>query len=119
MSPVRVRVRVRFAIVLALFPCAALADYQRLYADQAKASSYLKSNWNKYEENYHPNYVLDDDPKTAWVEGVDGNGEGETLSLEVSPLKTAKRVKLVVFNGYQKSKALLEANAAPEKLTVS
>jgi hypothetical protein len=98
---------------------AAAGGFQRLHADQATATSFLKSNWNKYEENYHPNYVLDDDPKTAWVEGAAGDGVGETLSIPVSHLATARAVRIVVFNGYQKTAGLLSANAAPKQLTVT
>lgn len=105
------------ALWLLLLPLAAHAgDFKRLYAESARASSFLKSNWNKYEENYHPNYALDDDPKTAWVEGNDGLGEGESWTVEVSPLKKAARLKVVVFNGYQKSKPLLAANGAPKSV---
>src|SRR4051794_18569302 len=31
--------------------------WNRLYSDTASASSYLQNNWNKYTENYHPNYA--------------------------------------------------------------
>ncbi|MEW5847892.1 MAG: hypothetical protein AB2A00_03720 [Myxococcota bacterium] len=102
---------------LSLLPVA-IGAFQRLHADHAEATSHLRSNWNKYEENYHPNYALDDDPKTAWVEGVDGDGVGQTLTIPVSALKNARAVRVVVFNGYQKSTALLEANGAPSALTV-
>ncbi|MDY7232845.1 NADase-type glycan-binding domain-containing protein [Hyalangium rubrum] len=98
---------------------AAAGDFQRLHSDQATASSFLKSNWNKYEENYHPSYVLDDDPKTAWVEGAEGDGIGESLTIPVSDLKSARAIRLVLFNGYQKSQGLLTANAAPKQLTVT
>ena len=112
-----------------LFPTAALTlmsttalgagpAWKRLYAEQASASSYLQSNWNKYDDNYHPSYALDGNPKTAWVEGVDGNGEGQTLSIPLSDVKAARAVRLRVFNGYQKSAALLDANAAPAELTI-
>ena len=112
-----------------LFPTAALTlmsttalgagpAWKRLNAEQASASSYLQSNWNKYDENYHPSYALDGNPKTAWVEGVDGNGEGQTLSIPVSDIKTARAVRLRIFNGYQKSAALLDANAAPAEVTI-
>lgn len=93
-------------------------SFKRLYAERASASSYLRSNWNKYDENYHPSYALDGDPKTAWVEGVDGIGENEVLIIPVSEIKTARSVRLKIFNGYQKSKGLLDANGAPAKIIV-
>jgi hypothetical protein len=102
--------------------CVALpaqAEWKRLFADHAEASSFLKSNWNKFEENYHPSYVLDDDPKTAWVEGVTGDGVGQQLTIPVSALGSARAVKVVIFNGYQKSKALLVANGAPKAITLT
>ncbi len=94
-------------------------EFKRLHAAEATATSHLKSNWNKYEENYHPNYVLDDDPKTAWVEGVDGDGVGQSLTVKLSTLKSARALKLVLFPGYQKSAGLLAANGAPTKVTVT
>jgi hypothetical protein len=62
---------------------------------------------------------LNDDPKTAWVEGAEGDGIGESLTIPVSNLQSARAVRLVIFNGYQKSKGLLEANAAVKQLTVT
>lgn len=68
---------------LALVAAPASADtakagaFKRLYTDGASATSYLQNNWNRYTENYHPSYALDDDPKTAWVEGAEGDGHGE------------------------------------------
>jgi hypothetical protein len=106
-------------LTLLLPSIAAAGDYQRLHAEEASASSFLKSNWNKYEENYHPSYVLDDDPKTAWVEGAEGDGIGESLTIPVSDLRSARAIRLVIFNGYQKSAKLLSANAAPKQLTVT
>ncbi|MBE2251189.1 MAG: hypothetical protein IAE78_16740 [Myxococcus sp.] len=108
-------------LVLAALTLAApaLADFKRLHAERATASSFLESNWNKYQENYHPTYVLDDDPATAWVEGVDGDGVGESLSVRVSALRAAKTLKLVITPGYQKSKALFTANGTPTGLEVT
>ena len=59
---------------------------RRLYTDTAEASSFLWGDWNRFIENYHPNYVGDDDAKTAWVEGSAGSGAGEWLRLQVTPL---------------------------------
>jgi hypothetical protein len=106
------------ALSLALAPAQAAPAFRPLHADHAEASSYLKSNWNKYEENYHPTYVLDGDPKTAWVEGKDGNGAGESITLPLSTLTSARALKLSIKNGYQKSQKLLEANGAPHKVTL-
>ena len=92
--------------------------YNRLRPEHARAASYLQSDWNKFTENYHPYYVLDDDPKTAWVEGEPGNGEGSSLFLDVSRLRSARAVKLRLRNGYQKSARLLQANSAPKDVVV-
>lgn len=99
-----------------LFAGAAQADFKRLHAERATSSSFLESNWNKYQENYHPTYVLDDDPATAWVEGAEGDGVGESVTVPVSALRSAKALRLVITPGYQKSKALFGANGTPTAL---
>lgn len=110
----------RLALLSLLVPClASAAQFQRLHAEEATATGFLQSNWNKYQENYHPNYALDDDPKTAWVEGAEGDGLGEALTIPLSNLASARAVRLVLFNGYQKSAALLAANGAPAQLTAT
>lgn len=93
--------------------------YNRLYIESANSSSYLKSNWNKYNENYHPNYAFDDNPKTAWVEGEAGYGIGESLSFNVSKLNQVEKIKIGLANGYQKSKKLFEANSSPKEIEVT
>jgi len=103
-------------LCLAVLPFTAAAEFKRLHSDQATATSFLESNWNKYQENYHPTYVLDDDPKTAWVEGAEGDGVGESLTVRVSSLRQARAVRVVVTPGYQKSKDLFAANGFPTKV---
>lgn len=103
-------------LCLVVLPFTAAAEFKRLHSDQATASSFLESNWNKYQENYHPTYVLDDDPKTAWVEGAEGDGVGESLTVRVSSLRQARAVRLVLTPGYQKSKDLFAANGFPTKV---
>ncbi|RHX78301.1 NADase-type glycan-binding domain-containing protein [Leptospira yasudae] len=93
--------------------------WNRLYVSNSTASSYLKNNWNRYEENYHPNYAFDDNPETAWVEGKDGYGNGESITWPISSLGTANSLKLKIRNGYHKSNALLESNSAPKKIKIS
>ena len=86
--------------------------WHRLHPTEAAATSYLRSAYNQHDENYHPRYVLDDDVATAWNEGVDGLGEGEALTLSLTPTRS-EAVRLRIRNGYQKSATLLAANAAP------
>jgi hypothetical protein len=94
------------------------ATLQPLHAARADASSFLRSDWNKFEENYHPSYVLDDDPKTAWVEGRPDDGIGESIFIETSTVSRVRTLRLGIKNGYQKSEKLLEANSAPAQVTV-
>ena len=91
-------------------------DWHALRSPSAQASSYLQTNWNRFTENYHPTYVLDEDPKTAWVEGVDGLGEGQVLTVPLSRVQSARQVRVRIRNGYQKSAGLLSANAAPNRI---
>src|SRR5688572_22276739 len=103
-----IRAAVLSLVFLANWPAVAFAEpvERRLHVDQAAASSFLWNDWNRFQENYHPLYIGDDDPKTAWVEGIDGNGEGEWIRLAVSELEGATRVRLRLRSGYHKSKSL-------------
>jgi hypothetical protein len=67
---------------------------RRLHLAAAEASSFLINDWNKFQENYLPLYVGDDDPRTAWTEGVKGTGSNEWLRLRVTPMQGASRVRL-------------------------
>lgn len=91
---------------------------RRLHSDNIDASSFLWNDWNKFVENYHPNYVADDDPTTAWVEGAKGSGAGEWLRIQVTPLDKTTKVRLKIRNGYQKSKDLFKANARAKQITL-
>jgi hypothetical protein len=111
---------IRLIALLVLIPAVAVAEpvERRLHADQVSASSFLWNDWNRFQENYHPLYVSDDDPKTAWVEGVDGDGVGEWLRLRVTEMDGATQLRLHVRNGYQKSPSLFAANGRPKEVTV-
>jgi hypothetical protein len=84
---------------------------RRLYSDRIEGSSFLWTDWNKFQENYHPSYILDGDPKTAWVEGADSSGAGEWVRIHVSPVEGATKIRLRIQNGYHKSKELYAKNA--------
>ena len=85
----------------------------------AAATSFLQNDWSRYEENYHPNYVLDGNPATAWVAGDDQNGEGESITIPLSPIRGARALRLRIWNGYQKSPHLWTKNAMPQDVEVT
>jgi hypothetical protein len=89
---------------------------RRLHVASAEASSYLVNDWNKFQENYLPLYVGDDDPKTAWT--LKTEGIGESLRVHVTPMAGATKVRLRIRNGYQKSDKLWAANSRAKGLIV-
>jgi hypothetical protein len=91
---------------------------RRLHSDAVEASTFLWNDWNRFQENYHPNYALDDDPRTAWVEGASTPGAGEWIRVRVTPLDGVSQLRLRLRNGYQKSPALFAANARAKEVTV-
>lgn len=107
-------------LIAVALPATAAAEgvERRLYPDRVEASSFLWNDWNRFQENYHPNYIADDDPKTAWTEGADGAGEGEWLRVHLTELEGATRLRLRVRNGYHKSKRLFTRNARAKSVTV-
>ena len=91
---------------------------RRLHVAQAEASSFDKNDYNRFEENYLPLYVADDDPTTAWTEGAAGDGTGEWLRVRFSVMKGATQIRLRVRNGYQKSHKLFLANERAKKVVL-
>jgi len=84
-----------------------------------KASSTLESKSVKYS----PSNVLDCDPTTAWVEGVKGDGIGETLTLSVVdvagrwPARAVEKIGIV--SGYAKNKDIFYKNNRPKKIKIT
>ncbi|HWN71203.1 MAG TPA: hypothetical protein VNM90_26380 [Haliangium sp.] len=91
---------------------------RRLHSSRIEASSFLWTDWNRFQENYHPSYIMDGDPKTAWVEGADSSGKGEWVRIHVSPVEGASKIRLRIRNGYHKSQSLHAKNARARKLAV-
>lgn len=78
----------------------------------AKASSELSES----SVIHYAARAIDHDISTAWVEGVDGVGNGEWIRLETSD-GSAMRIAAIQFNlGNQKSEKALEQNGFPLKL---
>ena len=103
-------------------PKAELSDTpieRRLHSERIEASSFLWTDWNRFQENYHPNYITDGDPVTAWVEGAQNSGAGSWIRLHVSPVEGATKVRLRLRNGYHKSKSLFEKNARAKDVTIA
>jgi hypothetical protein len=93
--------------------------WKPLRSAEATATSFLQNDWSRYEENYHPNYVLDGNPATAWVEGAEGFGENEEITIPLSAVAHARALRLQIWNGYQKSMHLWTKNAMPEKVEIT
>jgi hypothetical protein len=102
--------------VIRAAPAADVPKERRLHVASAEASSYLVNDWNKFQENYLPLYVGDDDPKTAWT--LKTEGIGEWLRVHVTPMAGATKVRLRIRNGYQKSDKLWAANSRAKGLSV-
>jgi hypothetical protein len=85
------------------------------------ASSYLTCDWNKFEENYLPPYIMDGRKETAWVEdgqGSNASGTGEFIRFEGLLAKGVAELRLDILNGYQKSIYHYYANSRPRELAV-
>ncbi len=66
---------------------------------------------------YPPCQVFDGDPVTSWVEGVTGNGIGESLTLSLNLEKTYSYVN--IHNGFRESQDLWAKNGRVKSLLVS
>ena len=93
------------------------AKERRVHVASAEASSYLVNDWNKFQENYLPLYVGDDDPKTAW--SLKTEGIGEWLRVHATQMEGASKLRMKIRNGYQKSPKLFEANSRARELTIT
>lgn len=71
------------------------------------------------KNTYGVDHLSDDDPLTAWVEGAEGNGEGERLSFVWVNDPAMVCTSLMIRNGYQKSAKLFRANGRVKDLKIS
>ncbi len=94
-------------------------NWKPLRSAEATATSFLQNDWNQYQENYHPSYVLDENPATAWVEGAKGFGEDESITIPLSIVRQARALRLRIWNGYQKSMHLWTKNAMPKDVEIT
>ena len=80
--------------------------------DTQTASSYLKGTKNI---SYIPKNMHDLNYETAWVEGVDGYGVGESVTYHFPP-ESPRITSLIVVNGYVKSEKTWKENSRVKKL---
>ncbi len=78
------------------------------------ASSVLEAQEGMYRSRYGVDKAMDEDPATAWVEGVDGAGKGESYWLGVEHYPEA----LGFINGYAKNRRLFDKNYRVKSLKV-
>jgi len=83
-------------------------------AESVKVSSFLPAQ-GKY--NYVAANLCDDDPRTAWVEGKDDYGVGE--SFEMTGWIPMGSGEIGILNGYQINRSSWENNSRVKKLKVS
>ncbi len=65
---------------------------------------------------YGAHNLFDGDPSTAWVEGVDGEGISESVTLAIGK---EPGDYIYITNGYQKSRSLFDRNNRVKKLRLS
>lgn len=80
-------------------------NVQNYNFNSASASSYLG---NQGSHTYYPSNAIDGDTKTAWVEGVDGNGENEWIEIRSTNLETIH--KIGICNGYRENTKVYNEN---------
>lgn len=75
------------------------------------------SSLSEYNMTHSPERVIDGDLSTAWVEGADGQGTGEAITLYFDKQYLIRGADISA--GYQKSSSLYDKNSRPEKVRIS
>lgn len=105
-----------FIFIILGINCYAL-NSDLIYPRKIEASSYLFKNDFIVKDNYHPYYIIDDNPNTAWVEGVSGDGIGEYIIMFISLPKNVN-TSILIKNGYQKNIDLFYKNNRVKELEI-
>ena len=79
----------------------------------ATASSFLDGE----RSSFPPDYAFDGDRSTAWCEGADGLGTGESLTVTLK--SRTELAKISIDGGYFKDDRTLTNNGRPRKLAVA
>jgi Domain of unknown function (DUF4424) len=81
------------------------------------ASSSLKADANRVGDLANPHFNPGFHSDLPWVEGAEGDGIGESLTLTIN--QPVKATRLLIHNGYRKSKEVFQMNNRVKKLGVS
>lgn len=93
--------------------------YARLFGERTQAGiNHIEasSELNEGTSSYAASLIEDGDLRTAWVEGTDGQGVGESISLTFDQAYQISGME--IYAGYQKSEDLYYKNSRPETITV-
>ena len=90
-------------------------DY--LYPRGIEASSYLSQGDFLIKDNYHPYYLIDENPNTTWAVRTAESGIGERVFMYYS-LPKNENIFISIKNGYQKSEDLFNKNNRVKELEV-
>ncbi len=91
-----------------VYPAVTMADIVDVFAS---------SSLSEYDMVHTPWRAVDNDAATAWVEGADSYGVGESLSLTLNDTVTVNG--FTIMAGYHKSRDLYNKNSRPAALTVT
>ncbi len=97
-------------------------SFSPLFYTYVCSSSELKSK----NDRYAAKNVIDNNPATAWVEGVSGSGINENITIGFGPRTSGSKVegstlinKIGIINGYSKDKDAFISNNRVKKIRVS
>ncbi len=85
-----------------------------MYSKVSVSSHLANSDTIRYDEKS----ISDLNYYSAWVEGVEGHGIGETITFEFAPMHP-RITEIIIANGYVKDQASWKNNARVKKLKVS
>lgn len=88
---------------------------KKLHIKTASASSYLAVK-SKDGQTYEPEHLIDGDYTTAWLEGTDDLGIGESVTLYLGD--TDRITRLLIYNGFMNTKYRYAVNGQVTRLLV-
>lgn len=94
-----------------------LVSEQQIMPEPIIVESSASSELREYGMTYAAGLAIDGDLETGWVEGISGQGEGESLNLKLSETSVVKG--FTIWAGYHKSSDAYGKNSRPKSIRVS